>query len=125
MDIKSAINKSMSKPAHWDKNIKTLNELLSTVCNNVFHLEEVGNPEGNYIVYVETGKKYESYDNINAYGTYLVDVHVYTRVEYDPLIEALEKLFNDNSIPFELPEIKYGRSEGQMTVVYYLFKCEI
>jgi hypothetical protein len=105
--------------------VKRFKELLETVCDNVFHFEEAGKPEGNYIVYTETGKRYEPYDDVQTPFCWLMDVHVYTRMEYDPMIEALEKLFNANYIPFSLDTIQYGRSEGQTSVIYYLFKCEV
>jgi len=87
------------------------------------------------IIYNETGKIYEEFDN-NVFSLgWKVEVHFYTRTEFDPIVEQLENLFNKNNIGFRLLEIKYGWTEvkanadsnavAQNELIYYLFECAV
>jgi len=99
--------------------------LLRSVVANTSHCES-DREACPKIVYIETGRQYARYDNVVFEAAWLVDVHFYTNAEFDPLVEALEKGFNDNGVPFDMESVLYGREEdGRASKFKYLFKCVV
>jgi hypothetical protein len=110
--------------------LKMFEGLLKTVCVDVQHFisRNKGFPR---IIYTETGRNYEKYENKVFGKSWTVEVHFFTKTDFDPIVEALEDMFNDNDIPFELMGIQYGsvpgdgKVPGQDGVIYYMFECEV
>ena len=99
--------------------------LLRGVCENVSHYDSVSEVCP-HIIFFETGRNYYYTDNIASRKSWKVDVHFFTHDEYDPIIERLEDMFNDNNIPFDMESVMYGRDkDGRESVIYYIFNCEV
>jgi hypothetical protein len=107
-------------------NLKEFSDLLNTVCDNVYHFDEADDTDiFPRIVFAETDCDYTFSSNGIARKDWKVDVHFYTREEYDPIIEKLDDAFVKSRIPFKLTEISYGQSPGHINIIYYKFECEV
>jgi hypothetical protein len=105
-------------------------DLLKTICPNVQHFKAKGKGFPR-IVYAETGRKYYCADNRVEHAAWQVGVSLFTKTEFEPMVEELEALFNDHNIPFDLAGVEYGsilgdaKEPGQDGVIFYLFECEV
>jgi hypothetical protein len=100
-------------------------ELLEMACANVAHFDSVSE-ELPLIVYFETERKYYYADNISIKKSCIVDVNFFTHKSFDPIVEKLEDLFNENGIAFDMESIQYGRyKDTRDGVIYYKFVCEV
>jgi len=99
--------------------------LLKSVVENTSHCES-DREACPKVIYIETGRQYERFDNLVHRAWWLVDVHFFTNVEFDPLVEALEDAFNGAGVPFDMESVLYGReTSGEMSKFKYLWKCVV
>ena len=110
--------------------LEDFRDLLLTACPNVSHYRARGKGFPR-VVYAEAGRTYYRFDNRAAARTWEVDVHVYTREEFDPIVERLEDAFDENNVPFDMTAAEYGAAPtdpgdpSQEGVMYYRFRCEV
>lgn len=110
--------------------LKAFGDTLKTVCENTQYCKAYGSGFPR-IIYEETGVGYSQYDNQNMYPVWKVDVSLFTKKDFDPIVEELEQCLNENQIPFKLIGVGYGRipADGNSPefkgLHHYLFECEV
>jgi len=103
-------------------------KLLSDVCPT-WHLESAG--EGfPRIIYAETGKRYERYDNKPSIAYWVVEVDLFAKEDAHETFERLEQVLTENGVPFECEGIHYGEAtfkagKSHEGVVWYELICEV
>jgi len=83
------------------------NALLS-VSSNVYHLTAISNPPLSYIVWAEDTESGSLHgDGKKISQTMQGTVDLYSKIENDPLIDLIQKAFNDYGVGFKLNSNQY------------------
>jgi len=109
--------------------LKDFATLLETVTDNVGHFKakKKGFPR---IIFGETDGIYVPSDGTNDRIGWEVEVMYFTTESFDSNVDALEAVFNDNRIPFEMVAVQHGAVEIDRetlceSVIGYLYECEV
>lgn len=79
--------------------------------------------EAPFIVWQETGETEGlSADNKRAEAVMRITVDVYTKTEFDDLLDKVYEFLNDNGIAFVLDSVDF---EETTKVIHYRFNCEL
>ena len=109
--------------------MKSLNEKLTgfstelaSVGEHVYHYTKSINSGYPYIVWAEQGESdgFHS-DNRKSEQTISVTVDLYTRSEFDPLVDQVQSLLNEKS-RWRLNSVQY---EDETTLIHYEWECEL
>ena len=103
--------------------LQEIRDFLLTITLNTFHYEAwpTSTPYPSYIVWAEDGESgAEHGDNRKQKQILDVTIDLFTKKEYDPLIEQLQQAFNDKGIPFELLSIQYETATGYIHYEYLI-----
>ena len=112
--------------------LKGFETLLKTCCKDVSHHKSKGGALPR-IIYSETGRNYYYADDKAYRKTWDVGVHLFADPRHDceGIIEALEGMFDEYMITFDMEEINYGSipadtaDPAQDGVIHYHYKCEV
>ena len=100
--------------------LKEIRDFLLGITLNVYHYKAWQQPD-TYIVWAEDGESDAVHgDNRKEKQILDVTIDVFTKTEYDPLIEQLQEAFNDRGIPFELLSIQYEDDTGYIHYEYLI-----
>lgn len=101
-------------------NLKEIRDFLLEITLNVYHYK-AWKQHDTYIVWAEDGETDAVHgDNRKEKQILDVTIDVFTKTEYDPLIEQLQQAFNDRGIPFELLSIQYEDDTGYIHYEYLI-----
>lgn len=97
-------------------------EVLRKVTDKVYHFKADDGVAGQYIIWQEMGGT-----ALYGSGTRLavvkeVQAELYTAEEFDPMLDELLKVFEENDIVFEEPVTAYEKEVGY---IRHLIKCQI
>ena len=100
--------------------LKEIRDFLLGITLNTYHYKAWQQPD-TYIVWAEDGESDAVHgDNRKEKQILDVTIDVFTKTEYDPLIEQLQQAFNDRGIPFELLSIQYEDDTGYIHYEYLI-----
>jgi hypothetical protein len=104
-------------------------EKLGEIIPNTGHFKakRAGFPR---LIFGETTRRYFYADNRVAYVRWVVEVHLFTKTHFDPIVDELESMFTDNGISYDMVGVEYGDTimDGKSLekgVIYYLYECEV
>lgn len=100
--------------------LQEIRDFLLEITLNVYHYKAWQQPD-TYIVWAEDGES-DAVHGDNRKQKQIIDVtiDVFTKTEYDPIIEQLQQAFNDRGIPFELLSIQYEDDTGYIHYEYLI-----
>ena len=100
--------------------LKEIRDFLLEITLNVYHYK-AWKQHDTYIVWAEDGEAGAVHaDNRKQKQILDVTIDVFTKTEYDPIIEQLQQAFNDQGIPFELLSIQYEDDTGYIHYEYLI-----
>jgi hypothetical protein len=100
--------------------LKEIRDFLLEITLNVYHYK-AWQQHDTYIVWAEDGESDAVHaDNRKQKQILDVTIDVFTKTEYDPIIEQLQQAFNDQGIPFELLSIQYEDDTGYIHYEYLI-----
>ena len=100
--------------------LKEIRDFLLEITLNVYHYK-AWQQHDTYIVWAEDGESDAVHgDNRKEKQILDVTIDVFTKIEYDPIIEQLQEAFNDRGIPFELLSIQYEDDTGYIHYEYLI-----
>ena len=103
--------------------LKEFAELLQyTSTNKIYHYDATGDKGDRYIVWKEEGESDSlfldnQHDEIMLKGS----LDIYTKIEFDDLVDEIIDLFNANGVPFNIISIEY---ETNSSYIHYSFDWE-
>lgn len=96
--------------------LQEIRDFLLGITLNVYHYKAWQQPD-TYIVWAEDTESDAVHgDNRKVKQILDVTIDVFTKDEYNPIIEQLQEAFNDRGIPFELLSIQY---EDDTNYIHY------
>lgn len=110
--------------------MKSLNEKLRRfqsqlldVSENVYHYFRPINPNLPFVVWSESGENSSfSSDNMKTEQAIDIAVDLYTKEEFDPLIDSIQELFNAVSGSWTLDAVSY---EDDSELIHYSWSVEV
>lgn len=97
-------------------NLQEIRDFLLGITLNVYHYEARQQPD-TYIVWAEDGESGAIHaDNRKQKQILDVTIDVFTKNEYDTIIEQIQQAFYDKGIPYELLSIQY---ESDTKYIHY------
>ena len=100
--------------------LKEIRDFLLGITLNTYHYKAWQQPD-TYIVWAEDGESDAVHgDNRKQKQILDVTIDVFTKTEYDPIIEQLQQAFNDRGIPFELLSVQYEDDTGYIHYEYLI-----
>jgi hypothetical protein len=92
--------------------LNDLNKLLQTIIPNVYHYETLEEP-GNYILWAEDGQGDTLYvDNKMQNQTIQGTIDYYTKEEFDPVFDLIQKTLNSTDLSWKLNSIQWEKETG-------------
>lgn len=103
--------------------LKKFAELLRyTSTNEIYHYDATGGKGDRYIVWQEEGESDSLFlDNQHDEIVLKGSLDIYTKVEFDDLVDEVIDLFNGNGVPFNIINIEY---ETNSNYIHYSFDWE-
>ena len=103
--------------------LKEFAELLRyTSTNEIYHYDATGGKGDRYIVWQEEGESDSLFlDNQHDEIILKGSLDIYTKVEFDDLVDDVIDLFNANGVPFNIISIEY---ETNSSYIHYSFDWE-
>lgn len=103
--------------------LKKFAELLRyTSTNEIYHYDATGGKGDRYIVWQEEGESDSLFlDNQHDEIVLKGSLNIYTKVEFDDLVDEVIDLFNGNGVPFNIINIEY---ETNSNYIHYSFDWE-
>lgn len=103
--------------------LKEFAELLRyTSTNEIYHYDATGGKGDRYIVWQEEGESDSLFlDNQHDEIVIKGSLDIYTKVEFDDLVDEVIDLFNGNGVPFNIINIEY---ETNSSYIHYSFDWE-
>lgn len=87
--------------------LKDIRDLYLTITPNVYHQDATG-AEGNYIVWAEDGQGDDIHADNKKIGRALQGTtDYYTKDEFDPMVNEIEKAMNNSEMSWRLNSIQY------------------
>ncbi len=100
--------------------LQEIRDFLLEITLNVYHYK-AWQQHDTYIVWAEDTEADAVHgDNRKVKQILDVTIDVFTKTEYDPIIEQLQQAFNDRGIPFELLSIQYEDDTGYIHYEYLI-----
>lgn len=85
---------------------------LLAVTPAVYHDDAAPDHPDQYIVWgIDGGDAYYA-DNTAAETSLTITVDLFTALEFDPLVDQLQALYNENQVPWYLNSVQYERDTG-------------
>lgn len=103
--------------------LKKFAELLRyTSTNEIYHYDATGGKGDRYIVWQEEGESDSLFlDNKHDEIVIKGSLDIYTKIEFDDLVDEIIDLFNANGISFNIINIEY---ETNSSYIHYSFDWE-
>ena len=103
--------------------LKKFAELLRyTSTNEIYHYDATGGKGDRYIVWQEEGESDSLFlDNQHDEIVIKGSLDIYTKIEFDDLVDEIIDLFNANGVPFNIISIEY---ETNSSYIHYSFDWE-
>lgn len=100
--------------------LKEIRDFLLGITLNTYHYK-AWQKDDTYIVWAED-TEFDAVHGDNRKVKQILDVtiDVFTKDEYNPIIEQLQEAFNDRGIPFELLSIQYEDDTGYIHYEYLI-----
>lgn len=99
-----------------------LRHLDTQVTYNVYHYWRPM-MQAPFIVWAEDGEADDFHsDNRKSEVLMNVSVDVYTKEEFDPLLDKVFEFLNDSGIPFTIDSVDFEEDTG---IIHYSFSCEM
>lgn len=106
-----------------NEKLKRFQSQLLDVSENVYHYFRPINPVLPFVVWSESGENSSfSSDNVKAEQAIDIAVDLYTKTEFDPLIDSLQELFNAVSGSWTLDAVSY---EDDSELIHYSWSVEV
>ena len=104
--------------------LKRVRDTLLSVYDKVYHYEKPEREElPKYIIWQEDGEgSAHDLDNSKAEQTIQFSVNLFTKSEYDPVIDTLQNALADSQIGFTLVSVTF---ETETKYIHYEWQCEI
>lgn len=88
-------------------------DALLTVTQKVYHFSPPKDATGSYIVWAEDGQASAKHGNNRMQEQALTGtVDYYTKIEYDPVVQQIQKAMSDAGIPWRLESIQKEDATG-------------
>lgn len=102
--------------------LKKVRDVLLSTCSNVYHYES-NNPQGTYIVWMENGEGNSlSVDDEKNIQVITGTIDMFTKNEYDKLIDDLQESLDSNKISYRLESVQY---EEDTEYIHYSWRFEV
>ena len=103
--------------------LTTVRDALSTLEYSVFHYSKGITSTRKYIVWMETGEG-ESLHLNNQKDEQTIEgtIDLFTTIEYDPIIDDIQRVLNEKDISFVLSDVQY---EEENDIIHYTWEWEL
>lgn len=99
--------------------LKQFRDLLLTADPNASHYKS--KQKENYTVWAEYGANRLIADDTETERVHKIQIDRFTKVEYDPIADAVTAMLNANEICYE-PHVDYEKDTG---MIHYIWDCEV
>lgn len=103
------------------KALKQFESLLKGAVNNVYHY--VGSGSGDYTTWYEWNVRRIMADNKQAIKVYQIQVNHYTKKEYTKAKAKIDKMLNDNGIPYRY-DVLIESEPGKVVWINHIWDTE-
>lgn len=97
-------------------------DLLSAVLPAVYHYTAPETPPGTYLVWNEYSAGGTYADGRRVVKTQQIQLDLYTKTEFDPMLDNLELVLTDAGIAFSGPNTEYDPKTGY---IHNQWDCEV
>ena len=103
--------------------LKTIRDILVSVCDETYHYENKENGINRYIVWAEQGEGSSlQLDNGKVEQTIDITIDFFTYREYDEMVDIIQEKMSEAKISYTLESVQY---ETQVELIHYEWKVNL